>query len=214
MSPPALEARAIGCTLGHRVLFERLAFVLPEGRWMMLVGPNGSGKSTLLRILAGLVVPGAGEVLWRGAPRHAGDPAWNGLFTYQGHAAGWKSPLTVRENLALQAALDLNTDLAGAAISETIDESIARVGLSRQRSLPFGRLSAGQRRRVGLARLAMSRRPLWLLDEPTTALDTDGQQVFADLLETHLGAGGCAVVATHLDFPARSPAVELQLGAA
>jgi len=207
---PALEVRAVGCTLGNRVLFEGLGFTLPEGRWMMLAGPNGSGKSTLLRILAGLVVPNAGEVLWRGEARRTGDATWNGLFVYQGHATGWKTQLTVHENLLLQAALD-REDPSGTV---TIEDALARVGLARQRALPFGRLSAGQRRRVGLARLAMSRRSLWLLDEPTTALDGDGQQLFADLLESHLGAGGCAVVATHLDFPASSPAIELRLGAA
>jgi heme exporter protein A len=205
MSPPALEARALACTLGNRKLFDGLGFALPEGRWMMLAGANGSGKTTLLRILAGLSVPASGEVLWRGQPRRAADPAWNSLFAYQGHAAGWKASLTVRENLALQAELDCESP-------DLIDDALARVALMRQRALPFARLSAGQRRRVGLARLVLSRRPLWLLDEPTTALDTDGQRLFADLLEQHLEGGGCAVVATHLDFPARTPAIELRLG--
>lgn len=211
MTSTALEARALACTLGNRVLFEGLEFALPAGRWLMLTGVNGSGKSTLLRIVAGLVPPISGEVLWRGRPRRPSDPGWHAAFAYQGHATGWKEVLSVRENLAMQASLDRPGTSPG-AIDEEIDQAVARVGLSRQRKLAFGRLSAGQRRRVGLARLAMCPRPLWLLDEPTTALDTDGQRLFAGLLDAHLARGGCAVVATHLDFPTSSPAIPLRLG--
>ena len=211
MSPAALEARELGCTLGNRKLFGALDFKLDAGHWLMLTGSNGSGKSTLLRILSGLVAPSAGEVLWRGLSRRPGDPQWHASFVYQGHSSGWKDLLTARENLLMQAWLDM--PLAGLAQrTAAVDRAIERVGLMRQRNLLFTRLSAGQRRRVGLARLALSSRPLWLLDEPTTALDTDGQKLFAGLLDEHLLDGGCAVVATHLDFPTTSPAVALRLG--
>lgn len=213
MTAAALQVEALGCTLGNRELFADLAFTLADGHWLMLTGTNGSGKSTLLRILAGLVLPSAGTVRWRGEVRRHGDPGWNAQFAYQGHATGWKELLTARENLALQARLD-RPDANDRELSDSADRAIARVGLVRQRNLPFGRLSAGQRRRLGLARLAMSTRPLWLLDEPTTALDTDGQQLFAGLLDEHLGAGGSAVIATHLDFPTRSPSIPLRLGRA
>lgn len=211
MTTAALQVEALGCTLGNRELFADLAFTLADGHWLMLTGTNGSGKSTLLRILAGLVLPTAGTVRWREDLRRQGDPGWNAQLVYQGHASGWKELLTAQENLALQARLD-RPDARDQELSDSADRAIARVGLVRQRNLPFGRLSAGQRRRLGLARLAMSMRPLWLLDEPTTALDTDGQRLFAGLLDEHLGAGGCAVIATHLDFPTRSPSLPLRLG--
>lgn len=209
MTQPALAATDLGCTLGNRRLFAGLDFSLDTGRWLMLTGANGSGKSTLLRIVAGLVMPTQGQVRWQGRPRRAGDPGWNAAFVYQGHAPGWKDQLTARENLETQAWLDL-ADRRGA--SAAVDAAIAEVGLQRQRNLPFARLSAGQRRRLGLARLALAPRPLWLLDEPTTALDTEGQKLFAGLLDRHLARGGCAVVATHLDFPTSSPSVPLRLG--
>lgn len=207
----ALEASGLACTLGSRRLFASLGFAVGAGQWLMLTGSNGSGKSTLLRILAGLVMPSAGEIRWRGDVRRAADPGWHANFVYQGHATGWKELLTARENLLMQAWLDLpSVDAAQREI--VVDRAITRVGLTRQRNLPFARLSAGQRRRVGLARLALSTRALWLLDEPTTALDTDGQRLFAELLDAHLNTGGTAVVATHLDFPTSSEALSLRLG--
>ena len=211
MTQPALEVTDLGCTLGNRRLFTGLAFSLPPARWLMLTGANGSGKSTLLRIVAGLVMPTQGQVRWQGSPRRAGDPGWNAAFVYQGHAPGWKDQLTARENLETQAWLDLPDRRAASA---AVDAAIAEMGLQRQRNLPFARLSAGQRRRLGLARLALAPRPLWLLDEPTTALDTEGQKLFAGLLDRHLARGGCAIVATHLDFPTSSPSVPLRLGQA
>ena len=209
MNAPALEAIDLGCTLGHRRLFANLGFTLEAGRWLMLTGTNGAGKSTLLRILAGLIRPDSGEIRWQGHPRRAGDPHWNACLLYQGHATGWKEALSTQENLELQAWLDL-ADPRG--LASAVESAIARVGLQRQRRLPFGRLSAGQRRRLGLARLALAPRPLWLLDEPTTALDTDGQALFAALLEEHLERGGCAVVATHLVVPTRAAPHPLRLG--
>ncbi|GAA4402806.1 heme ABC exporter ATP-binding protein CcmA [Quisquiliibacterium transsilvanicum] len=211
MTQTALEAIDLGCTLGNRRLFAGLDFSLDAGRWLMLTGANGSGKSTLLRIVAGLAMPSQGKVRWQGRTRRAGDPGWNAAFVYQGHAPGWKDQLTARENLETQAWLDLavRRDAPNA-----VDAAIAEVGLQRQRNLPFARLSAGQRRRLGLARLALAPRPLWLLDEPTTALDTEGQALFAGLLDRHLARGGCAVVATHLDFPTSSPSAPLRLGEA
>lgn len=206
-----LEAIDLGCTLGSRRLFGSLRFSLGCGQWLMLTGPNGSGKSTLLRVLAGLVRPTAGQIRWQGAERRAGDPHWHAAFVYQGHSSGWKEQLTARENLEMQSWLDLPRETP-ARRAGAVDAALERVGLKRQRNLPFLRLSAGQRRRLGLARLALSSRPLWLLDEPTTALDTGGQQLFAGLLDAHLAEGGCAVVATHLDFPTASPSIPLRLG--
>ena len=211
MSSPLLRASGLACTLGYRTLFSGLGFAVDAGQWLMLTGTNGSGKSTLLRLLAGLVAPTAGTVSWRGEPRGASDPRWHASIVYQGHAAGWKDQLTTTENLAMQAALDLGGDHPAAGES-AVAAALEQVGLSRQRRLAFARLSAGQRRRLGLARLVLVRRPLWLLDEPTTALDTDGQHLFAGLLDAYLGEGGCAVIATHLEFPTAMPAEHLRLG--
>lgn len=211
MTTALLQADGLACTVGHRTLFTGLSFALGPGEWAMLTGPNGSGKSTLLRLLAGLVAPVGGEVRWGGSPRRAGDPAWHACLLYQGHSAGFKEQFTASENLATQAELDL----AGPRVERPADAvaaALERVGLARQRNLPFARLSAGQRRRLGLARLALASRPLWLLDEPTTALDADGQQLFAGLLDEFLGGGGCAVIATHLALPSLRAPLSLQLG--
>ncbi|MCL4744760.1 MAG: cytochrome c biogenesis heme-transporting ATPase CcmA [Burkholderiaceae bacterium] len=214
MNAASLRADALACTLGHRTLFERLDFALDSGQWLMLTGANGTGKSTLLRVVAGLVRPSAGTVLWRGQARRVGDPAWNASFCYQGHASGWKDLLSAHENLRMQLALDcVAADRCGAPDLETrVSAALERVGLERQRNLQHLRLSAGQRRRLGLARLAASERALWLLDEPTTALDAQGEQLFARLLDEHLARGGCAVVATHHPVPTGAPARSLRLG--
>lgn len=211
MSPVAdfdgLETRALACAAGYRTLFDALDLRVPRSRWMMLAGPNGSGKSTLLRAIAGLARPIAGEIRWRGAVRRADSAEWRADCLYQGHASGWKDSLDARENLALQCALD------GVALdAPDIDAQLARVGLDRQARLPFVRLSAGQRRRLSLARLSLSRRPLWLLDEPGTALDAAGLQTLAALIDAHLSDGGLAVVATHQPLPCAQRPLMLNLG--
>ncbi len=201
-----LETRALACGAGFRTLFSSLDLRIAPGRWTMLVGANGSGKTTLLRAIAGLARPLSGEIRWRGRPRRD-DERWRADCLYQGHAAGWKDALDVRENLAMQWALDgVEADAAA------IDEAIERAGLARQAALPFARLSAGQRRRVSLARLSRSSsRPLWLLDEPGTALDADGLRLLAALLDAHLHAGGLALVATHQPLPCTTPPDRLSL---
>ena len=210
----ALRIDGYACTAGRRTLFSGLSFALDDGAWAMLTGPNGSGKTTLLRAIAGLGTPADGRLLWRGQPCRRDAPAWHAIRLYQGHGAGWKEALSARENLALQAGLD-GTPQTGAAL----DAALARVGLGRQAGLAFGRLSAGQRRRLSLARLALQagagagRFALWLLDEPTTALDADAQRTFAELLGSHLQRGGSAIVATHLPIGTVAAPLPLALGA-
>jgi heme exporter protein A len=207
-SPEPVDA--LGCVAGYRFLFDSLSFQLPPGRWLRLTGPNGAGKSTLLRALAGLGRPAAGEVRWNGALREPGSAEWHSVMLYQGHSAGWKDTFSARDNLALQRALDSGLQ-PGDGWSE-IDELLERCGLQSRTSLSFARLSAGQRHRLSLARLAGSKRRLWLLDEPTTALDGAGQALFGQLLSEHLTRGGCAVIATHLPIACDQVAVELDLG--
>jgi heme exporter protein A len=205
-----LHVEALGCSAGYRLLFDSLNFHLPPGRWLRLTGPNGSGKSTLLRALAGLGRPASGQIFWNREPRVAGSAQWHSVMLYQGHLPGWKDSFSAHDNLALQRALDSGLPTLGHA--DDIDVLLERCGLQSRASLAFQRLSAGQRHRLSLARLADSSRALWLLDEPTTALDSAGQSLFGRLLAEHLLRGGCAVIATHLPIACDSAPIELDLG--
>jgi len=202
----ALEASGLACARGDVTLFRDVTFAAIPGEWVALRGPNGSGKTTLLRCLAGLVRPEAGEVLWDGQPAHRGERPLRSHALFAGHAAGVKDDLTAAENLRDSLAL------RGVACGESaMDEALGQVGLSARRRLPARRLSAGQRRRIGLARLWLDPASAWLLDEPLTALDAEGEKLFTTLLERHLARGGLAVIATH---QALSPAAnrEVRLG--
>ena len=223
MSGFRLEAVDLACAAGLRTLFSGLEFAISGGAWIQLVGPNGTGKTTLLRALAGLARPASGRVIWNGSPRRIGDAQWHGQVLFQGHAAGWKEGLTAAENLQQQRRLDGARGSAGVRGSDgarhadsagdfpSLLPALSDAGLARAARLPFERLSAGQRRRVGLARLMGDRRPLWLLDEPTTALDRDGQALFGRLLSEHLACGGLAIVATHMPLTVDVAPVELSL---
>ena len=202
----ALEARALACSRGGAALFRDLTFGVTPGEWVALRGPNGSGKTTLLRCVAGLTRPDAGEVLWDGRRTGEAGSAFRADFLYAGHAAGIKDDLSAAENLRDALALR-----AAPATNDALVDALARVGLDKRRHLPARRLSAGQRRRIGLARLALDPAPLWLLDEPLTAHDDDAQRIFTGLLQRHLERGGLALIATHHDV-APAPARELRLG--
>jgi heme exporter protein A len=190
-----LEGRALACSRGMATLFRDVTFHVAAGEWVAVRGPNGSGKTTLLRCVAGLTRLDRGEVT------HAGD------FIYAGHLAGLKDDLSAEENLA--GALALRAVESSAASRRA---ALAEAGLERRRNLPARRLSAGQRRRIGLARLSLDPAPLWILDEPLTALDDEGQALFGRLLARHLERGGAALLATHHDL-APAPARELRIGA-
>ena len=194
MSPtaPLLEARDLAARRGHARLFEHVGFAIATGEALVVTGRNGSGKTTLLRMLAGLTAPDDGEVRWRGARVAPHDAALRQSVAYTGHAPGLKDELTALENL-----VSLVTLAGVVASAEAAASALADVALERQRALPARVLSAGQRRRVGLARLKLLRRPLWLLDEPFTALDAAGIALLAKLLRDHLRDGGVAVAATH-----------------
>jgi len=202
----ALEARDLACSRGTATLFRDLSFGVTPGEWVALRGANGSGKTTLLRCIAGLTRPDAGEVLWDGLAATGSQSGFRAQFVYAGHAAGIKDDLSAAENLRDTLALR-----AAPAAEDAMREALAQVGLDKRRHLPARRLSAGQRRRIGLARLALDPAPLWLLDEPLTALDDEGERLFSGLLERHLARGGFALIATHHDVrPA--PTRELRLG--
>src|SRR5271165_936476 len=199
-----LRAWDLAIERGGRRLFSRLSFEAAEGSALIVTGPNGAGKSSLLRALSGfLPVEAGGFALDGGDPeRTVGEQAH-----YLGHADALKSALTANENLAFWAAA-----LGGDCSREASRAALARVGLSHVIDFPARALSAGQKRRVALARLLVARRPLWLLDEPTTALDAAAQAAFAAIVRSFLDAGGILVAATHAPLGLAN-ARELKLGA-
>ena len=158
----------------------------------MVTGANGSGKTTLLRMLAGITAPVAGDIRWQGRRVGTFDPDLRAAVAFSGHLPALKDELTAEENLASLVALE-----GSPASREAIVEALDEVALTRQRTLAARVLSQGQRRRIGLARLSLVARPLWLLDEPLAALDAAGAALLTRILGRHLANGGLAVVATH-----------------
>lgn len=184
-----LEVRSLTCSRGGRPAFRGLGFDLGAGELLVLRGPNGAGKTTLLRALAGLAPPDAGEIRLGG--RRAGADGWEEQVAYAGHLDGLKPQLTLLENLQFWAAL--SGAPAGAA-----GRALAGVALEGLGARPAGACSAGQKRRAGLARLLLVPRALWLLDEPTVALDAEATARLLRLLADHAAGGGMAVIATHV----------------
>lgn len=182
-----LEARGLTIRRGYRLLFEALDLDLGAGEVLQLTGPNGAGKSTLMRILAGFSQPDAGSIRWQGTGE---DDEVATLLHYHGHREGLREALTPAENLAFAAGI-LGGDATG------IPAALERLGAGALADLPVQVLSAGQRRRVALARLLVAPRPVWLLDEPLAALDVAGQALVGELIAAHAAQGGMAIVATH-----------------
>ena len=205
-----LSAERLAARRGFVTLFAGLSFAVRDGEAIVVTGPNGSGKTTLLRMLAGLTAPAEGAISWQGEAVHPFDPRLRRAVAFNGHLAALKDELTPEENLRAWIALDDRS-----ATDAAIGDALARVALERQQRLPVRVLSQGQRRRVGLARLALVRRALWILDEPLTALDADGVRVLGALLEGHLASGGLCAVASHQPLPiAGERVLPLALGAA
>ncbi len=198
---PVLKAEGLAAFRGERLVFRDLDFSVAASGALVLAGPNGSGKSTLLRLLAGLVRPVAGRLLWQGEDALADLPAHAGRVAYLGHLDSVKLGLTAAENLHFWARL------SGGSVADALES----VGLSELAELPARMLSAGQKRRLALARLALSPAPLWLLDEPTLGLDAASIERFGALLAAHRERGGLVVAATHVPLPLGAPA-ELRLG--
>jgi heme exporter protein A len=181
---------------GDRLILDDVSLALDEGEALLLRGPNGAGKSTLLRVLAGLVRPVSGAVLWQGRRIEADADAHRARLAYMGHAHGMKAALSLAENLEFAAAC------AGHPGAD-IRAALVHWGLGRAAHLPVRVLSAGQLRRAALARLDCGARALWLLDEPAAALDSQGESLLLDAIARHRAQGGIAVVALHgsLDVP-------------
>jgi heme exporter protein A len=201
-----LRGTDLGCVRGGRRVFDGINFTVAAGTPMLLIGANGAGKSSLLRLIAGLILPDHGVVALQGGDDEltVGEQAH-----YLGHLDPLKGALTVMENLAFWVRF-LNVETTSNE-REAMERSLDTVGLGDLADVPAGYLSAGQRRRLSLARMVAVPRSLWLLDEPTTALDAASQGRLDGLMRTHLGDGGLIVAATHgpLGLPG---AQQLRLG--
>jgi heme exporter protein A len=191
---------------GERRIASGINAHVKAGEALLLQGPNGSGKSTLLRVIAGLLSPAEGAITWDGADVAGDREAHRARLCYLGHQDALKAGLTALENLAFWASFH-----GGDGHDRDADSALKVFGLAALADRPARTLSAGQKRRLALSRLALSKAPLWLLDEPVTALDAEARAAFIALVQRHLAAGGLAIIATHeaLAIEARV----LQLGA-
>jgi heme exporter protein A len=186
-----LRAEGLTAIRGERLVFQDVSFTLPAGGALILAGRNGAGKSTLLRLLAGLVRPDAGRLLWDGVDALADRTEHGARVALLGHQDALKPGLTAAENLAFAARLS----------GRPIGAALADLDLEDLSELPARMLSAGQKRRLALARVSLSAAPLWLLDEPTLGLDDAAVERLGGVLARHLSGGGMIVAATHIVLP-------------
>ena len=206
MSTELLSAKSLFCERDDRILFEGLDLTLNTGEILQIEGRNGSGKTTLLRILSGLSSHFEGELFWQGEVMGEVQEAYLADLVYIGHLPGVSEQLTTEENLRWHCALHPSLDI------EKIDYAIAQVGLRGFEDLPAYQLSAGQKRRIALARLYMSNARLWILDEPFTAIDKVGVAAKEALMLKHLSRGGSVILTTHQDMSDQMPVRTLSLG--
>jgi len=188
---PILEVKDLQCIRDDRILFNHLSFSLARGQILQVEGRNGSGKTSLLRMLCGLALPNEGEIYWKNQNIQEIKSDYWATLAYIGHTSGLKADLTPLENLAIAQALSFfPTSLA-------LEEALIQVGLSGFEEVPTRMLSAGQQRRVALARLLINQSQLWILDEPFTALDKIAIQMVEKLMMTHAQQGGMILLTSH-----------------
>jgi heme exporter protein A len=191
-----LTATGLSCIRGERRLFAGLDLAVGPGEWLHVQGENGAGKTSLLRILASLSPPDEGEIRWCGEPVKALAEDYHRALLFLGHHGAVKEDLTPLENLTLAAQLD------GTVLDEiTALQALARFGLRGREDLAVRFLSAGQKRRVLLARLAVRQAALWILDEPFTALDVKAVDMLSGLIAEHVAGGGMAILTSHQSMP-------------
>ncbi len=192
---PLLTAQGLSCRRSDRLLFDDLDFELYPGELLQVTGPNGCGKTTLLRIICGLRMPDTGIVCWQGQDIAEHRETFLESLSLVGHRPGIKDDLTPAENLGVAGALGARSTGVG------VEEALRKVGLLRHTFDACGQLSSGQRRRTGLARLLLSPTRLWVLDEPLTGLDVQGQTLVESLMVEHAEQGGACVFTTHQPLP-------------
>jgi len=189
---------------GDRCLFKKLNFALNSGELLLVEGTNGSGKTSLLRAIVGLLEFETGQIDWRGQPILANHQDFRSDLVWLSHRVGFKGDLTLLENLSFE------TGLRSTA-TELLEPSLERLGLTKLTTLPFRASSAGQQRRVALARMLMAKAPLWMMDEPFTHLDTGGQALVREVMAEHLARDGMCVVASHQNIELDAPVRRVQL---
>ena len=188
-----LQTRDLTCVKDDRVLFEGLNISLSAGQILLVEGKNGSGKTSLLRILTGLSLPESGEILWKGEPISEVGADYYEQVNYVGHHDGIKRDLTCLENLRLVQAM-------GKPLPISLDDALEKVNLYRYGENFVATLSAGQKRRLALARLVVTEASLWIMDEPFTSLDKASMAMFQTMFEQHLSSGGVIVMTSHHDI--------------
>ena len=199
-----LNATDLTLFRGDRCLFKDLSFALNPGELLLLEGKNGSGKTSLLRAIAGLLELESGTISWDESPIEKERQVFQNSLVWMSHKVGFKGDLTLVENLQYESKLRLQS-------SADFDDTLKQLNLGKLRRLPMRSLSAGQQRRVALARMLMSSALLWMMDEPVSNLDTDGRSLVVDLLGRHLANGGMAIVAAHQDLVIDVPTQKIQL---
>lgn len=187
-----LSAHRLACVRGDRHLFSALSLSVSAGEWLHVRGANGSGKTSLLRLLAGLAQPAEGDVLWAGQSIRVDDGEYRRNLLFLGHQGALKEDLTAKESLRFSAAID-----GFGLTNDDATHALGKVGLKGSEDLPVRCLSAGQKRRVMLARLVSRAAKLWILDEPFTALDIKAVEMLEALIGAHVNAGGMAVMTSH-----------------
>lgn len=208
MSDTTLKGENVHLWRGDRHVLRGIHFSVTGGQCLQLTGPNGAGKTSLLRTVCGLSYPEEGLISWRGSDVRADLPAFHSQLAYLGHEPPLKMELTTRENLHYWVGVRRRFSRA------ELDATLQRVGATRWSDRPVRTLSAGQKRRAVLAGLTLMRVPLWLLDEPTTNLDKQGQHLVGQLIDEHLAEGGLAMVAVHHELTVSAQGLrrlELQL---
>lgn len=199
-----LSAENLTLIRGERCLFEGLDFALESGALLLLEGRNGCGKTSLMRAIAGMLSLETGEVFWNDVPVRKQRQVFHGSLVWLAHRTGLKGDLTLVENLNFERSLRPQS-------TRDPEEVYERLGIARLKKLILRSLSAGQQRRVALARMLLADVPLWLMDEPFTNLDREGRALVMELVEEHLAGGGMCVMAAHQDIEVHAPMTRIQL---
>ena len=206
-SPTSLELDGVHVWRGDRHVLRGVSFRLRPGQLLHIVGSNGAGKTTLLRVACGLIVPEEGQVSWQDSDIRTDRAGYQSQIAFAAHEAALKADLTALENLRFA------VGLRRAVSVKELTASLARTGADAYADLPARVLSAGQKRRVAMARVLAFEAPLWLLDEPFSNLDDAGVRLIADLVAAHVRGGGSAVVVAHHGLDLGSGATSLELAA-